>query len=370
VSELLRTSEPATADEEAVATALAAFIARGNAEDASFDALARRLFGYQYARNEPYRRFCQSQGVTPETVGHWSAIPPAPAAAFKRFPLSCTPPANAARLFRSSGTTGRAASRHYLSVAALRLYDQSLREGFRRFVLPDGARLPIWGLMPPPEAAPESSLSYMLGSLMAADPGRDHRFFWSDAGPDVPALQAALRALTEPVILFGTAFAWVLFFDAGGGHLSLPPGSRLLETGGFKGRSRAVSREELYALFRERLGLPATHCLAEYGMCELCSQFYDATLIDHFQGQPDTPRKVGPPWSRTRVIDPRTGREVPPDETGILVHYDLANLNSVLAVATEDLGRRLEEGFELLGRAPGAELRGCSLTVEEWQARA
>ena len=236
MSELLRTSEPATADEEAVATALAAFIARGNAEDASFDALARRLFGYQYARNEPYRRFCQSQGVTPETVGHWSAIPPAPAAAFKRFPLSCTPPANAARLFRSSGTTGRAASRHYLSVAALRLYDQSLREG-------SGASC-SWmapvadlGLMPTPEAAPKVTSCWARS--------------WRRTRPRPPLLERRRprragpagrpRALTELVILFGTARRGA-FLDAGGGtscRPARPVGDRRLW-----GRSRAVSREE------------------------------------------------------------------------------------------------------------------------------
>jgi hypothetical protein len=34
-------------------------------------------------------------------------------------------------------------------------------------------------------------------------------------------------------------------------------------------------------------------------------------------------------------------------------------------VLTEDLGRLEPGGLRLLGRAPGADLRGCSLTVEE-----
>lgn len=358
------------ADETRVAEAVAAFIEEGDDRDEAFDDRARRLFAYQYARNAPYRRFCQAQGVSPDTVQHWTQIPPAPALAFKRFDLTCTPVESAARVFRSSGTTGQAASRHYLSPRALDLYDRSLRAGFRRFVLPDGARLPIWGLVPPPGLAPESSLSHMLGSLMAAEPGLDHRFFWGPDGLDAAALRAALRSVREPVILFGTAFAWVLFFDECPEQFALPPGSRVLETGGFKGRSRTIPREELYALLTDRLGVPPTHCLAEYGMSELCSQFYDATLVDHVAGRPSSPRKLGPPWTRTRVLDPGSLRDAAPGEAGILVHYDLANLNSVLAVATEDLGRRLEDGFELLGRAPGAELRGCSLTVEEWNARA
>ena len=34
------------------------------------------------------------------------------------------------------------------------------------------------------------------------------------------------------------------------------------------------------------------------------------------------------------------------------------------AVETADLGRRVEDGFEVLGRAPGAEARGCSIAAD------
>jgi len=32
---------------------------------------------------------------------------------------------------------------------------------------------------------------------------------------------------------------------------------------------------------------------------------------------------------------------------------------------TSDLARQVGDGFELLGRAPGAMARGCSLAIEE-----
>ena len=48
-------------------------------------------------------------------------------------------------------------------------------------------------------------------------------------------------------------------------------------------------------------------------------------------------------------------------ETGLLRIFDLANVCSVLAVQTEDLAIRSEDGFELVGRAQLAEPRGCSL---------
>ncbi|MCW3058342.1 MAG: putative acyl protein synthase/acyl-CoA reductase-like protein, partial [Capsulimonas sp.] len=54
---------------------------------------------------------------------------------------------------------------------------------------------------------------------------------------------------------------------------------------------------------------------------------------------------------------------------GLLTHFDLANYNSVMAVQTEDMGVMDAGGFSLRGRATDAELRGCSLTVEELWAR-
>jgi phenylacetate-coenzyme A ligase PaaK-like adenylate-forming protein len=99
----------------------------------------------------------------------------------------------------------------------------------------------------------------------------------------------------------------------------------------------------------------------QYGMTELGSQFYDSILRE-----PDTERrKIAPPWVRVRIVDPESGRESPPGEAGIVVITDLANTGSVIAVQTADLGRRIGDGFEVLGRSPGAEARGCSIAADE-----
>jgi hypothetical protein len=95
-------------------------------------------------------------------------------------------------------------------------------------------------------------------------------------------------------------------------------------------------------------------------MCELASQFYESTLLDE---APSSVKRV-PPWVRTRVVDPETLREVPAGEEGLLIHYDLANTGSVLAVQTSDRGRSVEGGFEVFGRLPGAEGRGCSIAAD------
>jgi hypothetical protein len=68
-----------------------------------------------------------------------------------------------------------------------------------------------------------------------------------------------------------------------------------------------------------------------------------------------------PPWARVQIISPETGREVDEGETGLIRVYDLANVFSVMAIQTEDLGIRRGNGFELVGRASRTEPRGCSL---------
>ena len=68
-----------------------------------------------------------------------------------------------------------------------------------------------------------------------------------------------------------------------------------------------------------------------------------------------------PPWARVQIISPETGREVAEGETGLIRIFDLANVFSVAAIQTEDLGIRRGDGFELVGRAQLAEPRGCSL---------
>ena len=50
---------------------------------------------------------------------------------------------------------------------------------------------------------------------------------------------------------------------------------------------------------------------------------------------------------------------------GSIVVVDLANTGSVLALRTGDLGRAVLDGFEVIGREPGADTRGCSIGADE-----
>jgi hypothetical protein len=350
--------------------------------DDAFDRLARAVFAHQFACNRPYRLFCERRGASPESIAHWTEIPAVPTDAFKAAALVCGDPAEieaaareadghrSAAIFRTSGTTLGAGQRGTHYVPDLALYDAALRSGFAAHLLPDGARMRMISLVPPPDAVPDSSLSHMAGAVLADFGTAESGWYVSpDGGIDHAGLADALRAAEaagEPVCILGTAFALVHWLDAlrdADTRFRLPRGSRLMDTGGFKGRSREVTREELYGAVEDRLGIPHAWSVNEYGMTEMSSQFYDGAAGGAVA--PAERLHAGPSWVRTQATDPETLRPLPHGEAGVLRHFDLANLDSVMAIQTADLGITSPDGFRVLGRARGAEARGCSLAMDD-----
>jgi hypothetical protein len=185
------------------------------------------------------------------------------------------------------------------------------------------------------------------------------------------ALEQRLReceATREPTLLIGVTNAFIRFIDrcqASGVRFRLPYGSRIVDTGGAKGASRTLSRNGLLRAFWDYFGVPGYYVANEYGMTEMCSQFYDDSIQSHFAGRKRDRAKLAPPWVRTQLVSPRTLEPVTRGERGLLRHFDLANVGSVAALQTEDVGIEIGEGFEVIGRASGAETRGCALLLEQ-----
>jgi hypothetical protein len=348
-----------------------AFSASGQpapAGEPPFEDLAVGLFRAQFAANPAYQAICRVRGIVPEQLTDWREIPAVPTRAFKEFELTALPPEERRWVYHSSGTTGQTPSRHFHNVESRALYEASLIPWFQRHVLGDGLARRFFALTPPPAQVPHSSLAHMLAVGLQEFSGPTPGAFYGCVNAlgtwelELERLFAALaeaEAASTPVLLLGTAFNFVHWLDelaATGRRLVLPPNSRLMETGGYKGRSRALPRAELHAELALRLGLPADQIITEYGMSELSSQAYAAVTAER-----PTPIFVFPPWARALVVSPETGREVAVGAPGHLRVFDLANVWSVLAVQTEDLAIRRDSGFELLGRLPAAEPRGCSL---------
>lgn len=326
--------------------------------DRGFNDLALRLFDYQLRNNAPYRRYCERLNKT--SPSSWEQIPGVPAAAFKEVALTTFDPANAALVFETSGTTQGVPGRHYFQTPTL--YDAALLAGFDRFILSDAARLRYFNLVPNPQERPRSSLGYMMARVSGLR--GDGKTGWYLRGDEllIDEFLSDIGNATEEhraVCIAATAFALVHLIDsmeARGSTFTLPAGSRIMETGGFKGRTRRVERGELYKRLCDAFSLPREAVVSEYGMCELSSQYY-AHVNDVY---------LGPPWLRTRVVGPdRT--TLPHASTGALLHVDLANRSSCMAVQTEDLGVQNARGLVLLGRDRDAPPRGCSLEAEDLQ---
>lgn len=347
--------------------------------DARFNQLALPLFARQYAHNEALRGLCDRRGIDPELMTSWREIPAIPTDAFKHMRMSVATPSTTQRTFLTSGTTQGARGAHHFG--SLDVYAATLLKSFVRYMMSDVPAtrftMRFIVLAPDESSLPESSLSFMLSALIKrlGSPGSAH-FIHGVDGELKFDLEGVTRALdeaerdSEPVMILSTAFALMQLFDARADRTwRLPRGSRLMETGGFKGRSREVSRAELYTLFHERLGIPSTHCVSEYSMTELSSQAYTHNLYRAAQGQPETPTPLyeTPPWVKIQVVDPLTLKPLnEPGVVGLVQWVDLANVESALVVQTSDRGRLDAQGrLELLGRAPDSELRGCSLTIEE-----
>jgi hypothetical protein len=385
------------------------FIER-NEED--FDELALALFAFQFGYNGPYQRFCNARGKTPRAVRRAEEIPALPTSAFKERDITVLDPSERTTVFHSSGTTEHRPSRHFHNDETLRLYEASLCAAFKRFVLPDAERANFLVLTPRRNDAPNSSLVHMFEtvtekfgaeSVFAAEVSEDGS--WELDFAAIESARGVFAEQTLPSIVCGTAFSFIHLHD----HLVklrtrlfLPNGSRAFETGGYKGRSRSVPKEELHEIIEDCLQIPRSNIITEYGMSELSSQAYDRQFAqgtaltkgeghqgssgetrdaDNNEHPPPLPsplegrRDVAaffrrtassrilrfPPWVRATIISPETGEEVQDGESGLVRVVDLANVGSVLAVQTEDLAIRRGSGFELIGRAALAEPRGCSL---------
>lgn len=343
----------------------AAIRASGASPPFPFDAWALRVFAHQYARNAPYRAFCERRGVSPDNVAVWDDVPPVPAAAFRHTDLIC---GTAEAVFRTSGTTGGPQARGRHLIPALDLYRASAVTAFRRFLLPDGAVLPVLCLLPPPAERPDSSLIHMC-AWVGEELGAGTEWFGGPGGLDVARVADRLHvaeARGEAVLLSGPTAGFVRLFDAGI-TVRLGPSSRLMDTGGAKGLSRPLSRAGFLRACWTHLGIAGYFCVNEYGMTELCSQRYDSVLDDRFAGRSLRARRlVGPPWLRTRVLDPDTLAPAPPGALGLLCHHDLANAGSVSVVLTEDMGRAVGgDGIAVVGRVPGAPPRGCGMLLAD-----
>jgi hypothetical protein len=324
----------------------------------SFDALAADVARFQASRVEGYARLCKAHGVDVAVLARAADAPAVPTDAFKAARIATFPEGAAAVTFRTSGTTIGARGAH--AMRTTETYDRGA-VAFARATLARGMTRPrVVCLASPPEAMPDSSLVHMMATFCGDLGGGDAPSFFVDGDViDLAALDEAVARATadgRPVLLLGTALAFAHLVE-GMDEMTfrLPPGSRAMPTGGYKGKAREVSEAALRREMARVLCIPDAAIVGEYGMTELSSQFYERAPGVY----------VEPPWARVVPVDPDTLAPAPDGAEGIARVEDLLNVDSAMAVLTADRVRRVPGGFALLGRAPGAPPRGCSIAVDE-----
>jgi hypothetical protein len=322
-----------------------------------FDALALRLFERLLGESSRYREYCERSGLTRRTVTRWDEIP---AIAFhplrKLLAAAPGPPAGGAR----SGRHGVVETERRLHPLLL---DRSAREVsvaandllVRQLVLPDVDRMELLLLVPPPFMAPGMVMARDLAAMKPRFGTPESRFLVSFGGFAVGALVTSLRRAERtgrPVAIVGATFVVDRFLDAclaQGVRFELPPGSRVIDSGGFTARYMGCTKEELLEKCRVVLGVPGSHCLNALWLCESSTVYFDNSLrLAHSGGS--APRcKELPRWARVTVVEPRTLERVPMGRVGLLRLHDLTNRQMAFAVLTDKLAFETEDGFEVVG---------------------
>ena len=313
--------------------------------EAEFNCLALDIYAYQFAKNPVYRSFCETLKGRAFNPTEPSEIPYLPIRFFKSHQVYSGNQA-VERVFESSGTGDTLRSKHYVHSEAL--YRRSFMKGFKS-IYGRPSEYVILALLPSYLERQNASLVYMADALIQAS-GHPKSGFYLDDLSRLAELLQELNTKEKQVLLFGVSFA---LLDLAERYPMPLPLTTLIETGGMKGRRREWIRQELHAYLRDRF--PGVTIHSEYGMTELLSQAYSQ----------EAGRFVAPSWMKIEireVEDPLSN--CVSERTGGVNIMDLANLYSCSFIATDDLGRKYEDGsFEILGRFDHSDIRGCNLMV-------
>ncbi len=310
-----------------------------------FEALALRMFQYQYKQLPIYRAYCDGIGVDINQVKFLHQIPFLPISFFKTHVI-LSKNTKAEKIFESSGSSGLNTSKHH--VADLNWYHISLLKHFEAF-WGKPSEYCILGLLPGYLERSNASLVYMVRQLMRASGHKDNGFYLHDFGK----LNQKLRELEtqkQKCLLIGVSYALV---DFAAQYPQQLKHTLVMETGGMKGKRKELIKSALHQVLLKAFGLSAI--ASEYGMTELLSQAYSKAA------------GIFTPAISIRVLvrDLNDPMEVKKSGSGALNIIDLANIHSCSFIATDDLGKVSEDGqFEILGRIDHSDLRGCNLLLD------
>ena len=303
------------------------------------------IYNFQYENNMVYQNYCNMICEDPTDVNEINKIPFLPISFFKTKKILSTD--NFEKVFYSSGTTTNSRSKHFIS--SLKLYQKSF---INNFILnySDITQYTILALLPNYYDNKDSSLIYMIEKLIKLSKSKESGFFLDDYINLSKKLIELDTKKEKKTILIGVPYALLDVIDFNQFQLN---NTIIMETGGMKGKRKEMVRTELHEKLKRGFGVSKIH--SEYGMTELLSQAYSKG-----EGVFKTPS-----WMKVIIRDINDAQNLDFNKkSGAINIIDLANYNSCSFIATDDLGKHInDDEFELIGRVDNSDIRGCNLLV-------
>ena len=303
------------------------------------------IYNFQYENNMVYQNYCNMICEDPTDVNEINKIPFLPISFFKTKKILSTD--NFEKVFYSSGTTTNSRSKHFIS--SLKLYQKSFINNFK-LNYSDITQYTILALLPNYYENKDSSLIYMIEKLIKLSKSKESGFFLDDYVNLSKKLIELDTKKEKKTILIGVPYALLDMIDFNQFQLN---NTIIMETGGMKGRRKEMVRTELHEKLKRGFGVSKIH--SEYGMTELLSQAYS---------KGDGIFKT-PSWMKVIIRDINDAQNLDFNKkSGAINIIDLANYNSCSFIATDDMGKHVnDDEFELIGRVDNSDIRGCNLLV-------
>ena len=303
------------------------------------------IYNFQYENNMVYQNYCNMICEDPTDVNEINKIPFLPISFFKTKKILSTD--NFEKVFYSSGTTTNSRSKHFIS--NLKLYQKSFINNFN-LNYSDITQYTILALLPNYYDNKDSSLIYMIEKLIKLTKSKESGFFLDDYFNLSKKLIELDTKKERKTILIGVPYALLDMIDFNQFQLN---NTIIMETGGMKGRRKEMVRTELHEKLKRGFGVSKIH--SEYGMTELLSQAYSKG-----DGVFRTPS-----WMKVIIRDINDAQNLDFNKkSGAINIIDLANYNSCSFIATDDMGKHInDDEFELIGRVDNSDIRGCNLLV-------
>ena len=311
----------------------------------SFNKYCLDIYHFQYRNNLVYKKFCNMICKNPMNINEITKIPFLPISFFKTKKILSVDKFE--KVFYSSGTTTNSRSKHFIS--DLKLYEESFIKNFKNNY-GELNKYTIIALLPNYYENESSSLIYMVEKLIKLTKSNESGFFLDDYTNLSKKLNQLDSKNDRKTILIGVPYALLDLLDFNQFCFN---NTIIMETGGMKGRRKELVRNELHEKLKSGFGVNQIH--SEYGMTELHSQAYSKG-----NGVFSTPA-----WMKVLIRDVNDAQNLNFNKkSGAINIIDLANYNSCSFIATDDMGKFVNESeFEVIGRIDNSDVRGCNLLI-------